>query len=251
MNQDIKGHVNFLGIEKENELKNIVNLGGDIFLIHNLDQLYITMLGIESHKKEFKRPFFLFLNIHREFYLCVANFLRMHRSKAFVDLRLAIDSALTAYYLIQYPEKEEIYLSGITNDMEKQKKCEKIFNSIKKTIKKEKAKFPCAIKLVGLHEYCSIYAHADAIALLSRYIDNEQGLFVGCKYFDYENKENDNKRWLGVLLEGYYEIFKLFWNELFEKIASDRIKIKINERGKQFDNILFKFRSKYPIKSET
>lgn len=55
-------------------------------------------------------PVFLYLNVHREYYLSIANLLRLHSSKSFNCLRSALDMAFTAYYLLKNPEDTKIFM---------------------------------------------------------------------------------------------------------------------------------------------
>ncbi|HKZ56658.1 MAG TPA: hypothetical protein VJ024_03045, partial [Thermodesulfovibrionales bacterium] len=129
--EPIREFSHFIGIEEENVLKSIANLGDNFFLIHNLDIIFKNSLGLEPlDDVNLKFPAFLYLIIHSEFYQAMASFLRMHHSKSFVSLRIALDCAFTAYYLIKHPDKTDIYLSKLNE--EENPEWNRIFRNIKK-----------------------------------------------------------------------------------------------------------------------
>ena len=217
--EPIREFPHFIGIEEENVLKSILNLGEDFFLIHNLDKLFKNSMEIEPlNDVTLKIPVFLYLIIHGEFYQGMASFLRMHHSKSFVSLRIALDCAFTAYYLMEHPDKTDIYLSKLNDD--KNPEWNKIFFNIKRTIKEDIDNFPLAKGLPEIHELCSIYSHSDAVGLLHRYRMSESSL--GATYFDYEPKIDDYNKWLAVLLKSFFMIYSLFWQEIFKQKAGDK-----------------------------
>jgi len=220
------GH--FLGKEKENEINSIVNLGKDFYLIHNLDILYQKSFEITIDKVELKIPAFLFGNVHREFYLAMCNFIRMHSSISFRNLRCAIDSLFTAYYLSKYPKAREVYLSNLKSKPNEEWK--KIFKNIKATIKNNPGEFPLAKKLIQMHESCSIFAHSDAQDVLTRYVENKEKLCLGATYCDYKENSDDYKKRLGKLLDAFFRIFFVFWTEMFKKCANEELLEEINIR---------------------
>jgi len=245
MGERIREFTHFLGIEKENELKTVIILGDHFLLIHNLDILFQKSLEVELNKAEFKIPTFLFMNAHREFYLSMASFLRLHSSNSFRNLRCAIDSTLTAYYLLKYPDSREIYLSNVKK--EKNEKWNKIFRNIKKTIKGDLDTFKLADGLCQMHEFCSIFTHSDALGVMTRYIEDKNNLRLEANYCDYEKNQNDYKKWFGALLYAFFMIFVVFWKELFEKIASNELSKKINIRIDTYKSKLDEFRKQYPF----
>ena len=237
----------FVGIEEEYLLTSIENLGDDFFLIHNLDELYITGRYLNPINKEcLKIPTFLYFITHSEFYTGMASFLRLHISKSFTSLRLALDCTFTAYYLLKYPDKVDVYLSKIKE--EPNPEWRKIFFNIKRTIKEDINNFPQAKGLTEIHEYCSIHAHSDVIGILHRYSEDEGGL--GAKYFDYEKNTDDYKKWLACLLTAFLNIYSIYWDEIFKYNAGENMKVmkyKISEYQKKL-NI---FRDKYPLRDSS
>ena len=194
----IIGFTHFVGIEEENVLMSIANLGEDYFLIHNLDILYMSCCDLKIDNENLKIPAFLYLITHSEFYFGMISFLRLHQSKAFCSLRTALDSAFTAYYLLKNPEKTSVYLSKINGA--KNPEWNKIFRNIKNTIKNKIDYFPLAKGLPQIHEFCSIYAHSDALGILHRYNIDKEKSRLEAKYFDYEPTVEDYKKWLAYLL---------------------------------------------------
>ncbi|GAX60925.1 SAM-dependent methyltransferase [Candidatus Scalindua japonica] len=233
----------FIAIEEENLLTSIENLGDDFFLIHNLDELF----KIGSHlnpinEKSHKIPSFLYLITHSEFYTGMVSFLRIHISKSFTSLRSALDCTFTAYYLLKYPDKVDVYLSKIKEEDNPEWK--KIFLNIKRTIKEDINNFPQAKGLPEIHEYCSIYAHSDAIGILHRYSENKESLEA--KFFDYEVNTDDYKKWLACLLTAFLNIYSIYWDEIFKHNVGEnmeKMKYKITEYQKK----LKIFQDKYPL----
>ena len=217
MTEKVRELTHFIAVEKENELKIILILERNFFLIHNLDILYQRALEIRLDKAEHKIPAFLFMNAHREFYLSMCNFLRLHSSNSFRNLRSAIDSVLTAYYLLKQPESTEAYINNLRKD--KNKEWNKIFRNIKKTIKNDIENFPLDGNLCEIHEFCSIFSHSDALGILTRYIEDNENMRLEANYFDYEENQDDYKKWLGAILFSFLMIFLVFWNEFFSKAA--------------------------------
>lgn len=241
--KQINGFTHFAGIEEENVLINIANLGEDFFYIIHLDTLYMSCLNSEIDKKNLELPVFLYLISHNEFYIGMISFLRMHKTQSFRCLRAALDSVFTAYYLLKYPDKISLYLNKI--EVQKNKEWNKIFLNIKRTIKKDIDNFPLAGDLLEIHEFCSIYAHSDALGILHKYDLDKERSRLEAKYFDYETTE-DYKKWLAFLLFFFFKIFLIFWNEIFISMVGDKqeeIRNKIIEYKEKLQ-ILMK---KYPL----
>ena len=242
----IQDWIHFIGIEEQNVIKNVANFGEDFFLVEKLDILFRKCLELKPiDRPELKIPAFLFLNSHREFYLGVTSYLRLHESKSFCSLRSALDSAFTAYYLLKHPEKIKIYLSTVSEEPGKEWKS--IFLNIKETIRKDIKNFPHALKLPEMHEFCSIYSHSDALGIMSRYKIDKEKLMLVADYFDYEVGLKDCKKWLGPFLLGFFKIFLIFWNEMFEKRAESELQ-EIQQKIQTYENELLIFIKKYPIK---
>lgn len=241
--EPIREFPHFIGIEEENVLKSIANLGDNFFLIHNLDILFKNSLELEPlDDVNLKIPAFLYLIIHSEFYQAMASFLRMHHSKSFVSLRIALDCAFTAYYLIKHPDKTDIYLSKLNE--EEKPEWKKIFFNIKRSVKNDIDNFPLAKGLPEIHEFCSIYSHSDAIGILHRYRTNDSKLEA--TYFDYEPKLDDYNKWLAQLLGIFFRIYLVFWQEIFAQKAGDK-KGQIENLLREYSLRLNDFIKKYPL----
>ena len=250
MSEPVRDLMHYLGIEEENVLKNITNLGEEFLLIPNLDILYRTCFDLQPiNKPELKIPAFLFLNAHIEFLLGMASFLRLHQSKTFLSLRIALDCSFTSYYLLKHPDKREVYLSPIfeKDDSKLINEWNKIFRNIKRTIEKDIDNFPEAKDLPKIHDFCSKYAHADALGIMPRYNEDKKKLILEAQYFDYEPTPEDEKKWLGALLFGFFRIFLVFWNEMFKQRAGDKLK-EIENRIVQYQKRLSLFRERYPLR---
>ncbi|MDD5358606.1 MAG: hypothetical protein PHX80_05645 [Candidatus Nanoarchaeia archaeon] len=249
MAENIRDFIHFLGIEQENQIKSSVNLGEYFFLIHNLDILYKEALKIKVDKKEHKIPAFLFLNVHRELYLSMTNFLRLHKGKSFCNLRSAIDSTFTAYYLLKNPDKENVYKANIKLGSEEEAEWDAIFRNIKATIKKNITDFPLAKELIEIHEFCSIFEHSDALDVLGRYVEDKEKMTLEANYFDYEETDDSYKKWLIKILFSYFMIFGLFWAEFFKERAPEEISRVINIKAKTYQTKLDELRKRFPVKT--
>jgi hypothetical protein len=242
----VRDIMHFFGIEEENVIKNIANFGEDFFLVHNLDLLYRKCMELKPiDKPELKIPAFLFLNSHREFYLGVNNFFRLHQSKTFCNLRSALDSAFTAYYLLKHPDRIKIYLSTITEEPSKEWK--KLFSNIKETVKKDIKNFPHAEGLPKMHEFCSIHSHSDALGIMNRYKLDKDRLVLLADYFDYEDSLENYKKWFGAFQYGFFRVFLIFWREMFEQRAGDDLQTIIKNISIYKEKLQL-FRQKYPLK---
>lgn len=248
----IRDFMHFLGIEKENILKSTINLGDNFPLVVNLDILYRKCLDLSPiNKPEHKIPCFLYLISHNELYLAVANFLRLHQSKSFCNLRSALDATFTAYYLLKNPDKRKIYLSSINleRNIVESKKWNKIFRNIKETIKKDIKNFPLAKHLPEVHEFCSIYSHSDALGLLHRYKEDKTKLMLEAEYFDYEPNMDNYNRWFCRLLGPFFTIFLIFWHELFKPMSGDKLN-EIEDRIRAYQDRMEIYIKKYSFKKD-
>jgi hypothetical protein len=245
--ETIRNINHFIGIETENLLTSIENLGDDFFLIHNLDEIYQIGSDLSPiNKKSLKMPTFLFLITHSEFYLGMVSFLRFHTSKSFISLRSALDCTFTAYYLLKYPDKVDVYLSKIKK--EDNPEWDKIFRNIKQTIKKDIDNFPMAKGLPGIHEFCSMYAHSDALGILHRYQEEEGSL--NAKFFDYEASPDSYKKWLACLLTAFLRIYSIYWDEIFKHNAGERMK-EMEYKITEYQKRLKIFEDKYPLRKSS
>lgn len=224
--EQIRRFPHFMGVEEENVILNIANLGEDFFLLHNLDVLYMncTDLKLKSiEEKSLIMPVFLYLITHNEFYSAMSSYLRMHKSRSFRSLRAALDSAFTAYYLLKYPDKVKVYLSKLTE--EDNPEWDKIFLNIKRTMKNNIEEFPLAKGLPEIHEFCSIYSHSDALGILHKYSIDEEKSRLEAKYFDYETSIEDYNKWFIYILYAFTEIYLIYWKEIFSKMAGDKLEV--------------------------
>lgn len=242
----------FLSIEEENILKSNINLAKYFVLITELDELYKSCLTLESiNKKEHKIPCFLYLIIHSEYYIAMANFLRLHQSKSFCSLRAALDCAFTAYYLLKHPDKRDVYLSKIKteNNEADEKEWTRIFQNIKMTIKNDIDSYPHAKILPEIHEFCSIHSHSDALGIMHRYNIDKEKLMLEAQYFDYEEKVEDYNRWLACLLFSFFRIFLIFWHEIFRPKAGSKL-TELEQKIKEHDSKIRLFKENFPLRDK-
>ena len=143
---------------------------------------------------------------------------------------------------MKYPDKTDVYLSKIKGENNPEWK--KIFLYIKETIKKEIDNFPKAQGLPGIHEFCCMHAHSDALGILHRYKEDNEGL--NAKFFDYETNTDDYKKWLACLLNAFLKIYSIYWDEIFKYNAGNRMK-EIEYTIREYQNKLQTFSEKYPI----
>lgn len=246
--EKITGLTHFFGIEEENTLINMANLEKDFFFIQALDELFMECMELKAvDDSKLRLPVFLYLIVHNEFYLAASSFLRLHKSKSFLSLRIAMDATFTAYYLLKHPEKENTYLSGEKNleTGEKNTEWNKIFRNIKKTIKDNIEEFPLAKDLPEMHEICSAYAHADALGIMHKYNIDKGTSRLEAKYFDYDNVEDFKESYANLILPFYY-IFLIFWAEIFKNLAGERAQI-IEKKIAEFI-LNFNFFKKHKLK---
>lgn len=241
--------IHFFGIEESNLLGNIANLGEDYFLIHNLDILYHSCTKFRPiDERRLKIPLFFYLIVHGEFYNAVSSYLRIHKSISFRCMRSALDCAFTSYYLLKKPEKLDVYLSKLSEDENKEmeKEWNKTFLNIKRTIKDNIEDFPLAKGLPEIHEFCSIYSHSDAIGILHRYHEDKESGMLQAKYFDYEKKHDDFHKWLGSVLVTYFNIWLMYWKEVFIHRAENKLQ-EIEKIVIEFQKRLKSYTEKYPF----
>jgi len=241
--------MHFFGIEESNLLGNIANLGQDYFLIHNLDILFQSCTRLKPiDDQKLKVPLFLYLIVHGEFYKAISSFLRIHKSVSFRCMRSAIDCSFTAYYLLKHPDKLDIYLSKLSEDKNKEidKEWNKTFLNIKETIKNDIENFPLAKGLPEIHEFCSIYSHSDALGILHRYIEDRENNMLQAKYFDYEKSHNDSQRWLARILVTFFNIFLIYWQEVFRQRAEEKLP-EIENCIVEFQKRLKNYTERYPF----
>lgn len=217
----------FVGIEEYNVITSMANLGEKFFLIYNLDLLYrnCTKLKQPLDDPKLKLPAFFYLITNSEFCFAMISFLRKHRSKSFLSLRVALDYTFTTYYLLKYPEKEGVYLAGDVNAEtgEKNNEWYKIFFNIKNTIKNKPEDFPLATALPAVHELCSKYAHSDAMGIMHRFkIDREKSR-LEATYFDYDKTGEEYIQSFANLLTGFFSIFMIYWELIFKNMGGTEV----------------------------
>ncbi|MBW2544065.1 MAG: hypothetical protein JRD43_01065 [Deltaproteobacteria bacterium] len=245
----IKDIIQYFGIEESHMFGNIANLGNDFFLIHNLDVLYRSCTELRPiDDRSLKMPIFLYLIVNAEFYNSISSYLRLHKAISFKCMRSALDSAFTSYYLLKYPEKLDVYLSKLGDDKNKEmlKKWNKTFRNIKRTINDNIEEFPLAKGLPEIHEFCSIYSHSDALGILHRYQEDKGSSMLLAKYFDYEEKHDDFHKWLACVLVTYFNIWLLYWREVFIHIADNKLS-EIENRIVEFQKNLKSYTEKHPF----
>ena len=246
---NIQDFIQFLGAEEENQMKSCIHLRECFILIGKLDILYKTIIEETSiDKEEHKILVFLFLNVHREFYLSMANFIRLHLDKSYCNLRSAIDSALTAYFLINNPEKQESYLSKRKTKMESKKagkEWHKIFKNIKATINNNLKDYPLAKGLIKAHDICSMFAHADAVGVLPRCSEDPENQILKAQYFNYEKTKEAYQERLIDVLSLFLEIFILFWNIIFKESSSKKIIEEIYSRVTAYQKKIAALKAKF------
>jgi len=241
--------VQFLGIEESNMIGSVANLGNDFFLIHNLDLLYRSCTELRPiDDRSLKMPIFLYLIVNAEYYNSISSYLKLHKSISFKCMRAALDATFTSYYLLKYPEKQIVYLSKLDDEIniEMAKEWNKTFRNIKQTINKNIEDFPLAKGLPEIHEFCSIYSHSDALGILHRYQEDKGSRMLLAKYFDYEEKHEDFHKWMACVLVTYFNIWLLYWREVFVHIAGDKVN-DIESKIIEFQNNLKGYTEKYPF----
>lgn len=243
----ISDPIHFFGVEESNLLLSIANLGGDYFLIHNLDILYQSCTKLKPiDDQKLKIPLFLYLIVHGEFYNAISSYLRIHKSISFRCMRSALDCTFTSYYLLRKPDKIDIYLSKLSKDKKTEQEWNKTFLNIKRTIKNDIENFPLAKGLPEIHEFCSIYSHSDPLGILHRYSEDKKSSMLLAKFFDYEKNYDASHGWLGRILKTFFEIFLLYWQEVFSHRAENKVH-EIENKISEFRKRLNGYTEKYPF----
>ena len=239
----IRGIEHFLALEDENVSKNIALLENHYALILDLDNIYCSCVTITLPDDErLMIPAFLYLISHQEFYYGIASFLRLHKTQCFRSLRVALDSAFTAYYLLKNPDEIGLYLNKNTNSQ-----WENVFRNIKVTIRNNYKRFPSAAGLLHVHDLCSKFAHADPAGILHKYFMDRERKILHVNYFDYENSRDDYKKWFAFFLFYFFRVFLIYWNEMLTKNAGG-VKKEITYLIKDYKIKIRDLRSTYPLK---
>ena len=240
----IRGFEHFLSIEDEHADANIAILENDYTMIQDLDNIYCSCVTISLPDNEnLMIPAFLYLISHQEFYYGMASFLKLHKTQSFRSLRVALDCAFTAYYLLKNTDDIELYLNKNTNPHQ----WEKVFRNIKVTIRNNHNKFPSAAGLLHVHDLCSKFAHADPAGILHKYFMDRERKILHVNYFDYENSPNDYKKWFAFFLFYFFRVFLVFWNEMVKKNAGG-MKKEITYLIKDYKDKIKELRGTYPLR---
>lgn len=203
----------FLSTDEYNLLVNLTKFKREFSYFTKLDNIYQKHLKVGNKIKfnpnnEETVIAYLYLYTHYHFYFTFSCYLRLHLAEAFISLRKAIDSALTAYYIIENPSSVYEYIKG-------NKKFENIKRTIQNIKKNNSDKFPLSSTLIKLHEKCSEYGgHADFTSFTHRIEISKDELGKQRKasfgYSTIFKNKNDFTFYFLVLLKGFLEIFKIF-----------------------------------------
>lgn len=217
----LEGFEHYLEVEDDNLSKTIAILAEEYPLLLELDHLYNSCLNISlPSDSNIEIPAFLHLISHQEFYGGMAAFLRLHKTQSFRCLRAALDSTFTAYYLLKYPDKTEVYMERGKNSSA----WENLFRNIKATIKNNKNIFPLAAGLPEIHDLCSKFAHADPEGIFHKYFMDKGEKRLYAQYFDFEKTIGEYKKWFVFLLFYFFKIFLIYWGEMLKSQAGKRKK---------------------------
>jgi hypothetical protein len=133
-----------------------------------------------------------------------------------------------------------------SENKEMKKEWNKIFLHIKSTIKKDIDKFPLAKGLPEIHEFCSTYSHSDALGILHRYYEDKERSMLLVKYFDYETNQDAFHRWLGRVLVTFFNIFLIYWQEVFISRAESKLH-QIEGNISEFQKRLKSYTERFPF----
>jgi hypothetical protein len=241
--------VDFIGIQEQNIIGGLINLGDDFKYAGKLDQFYGYPLNFFSASQPGDGLIgSLYLDTHKHYCLSMANFFRNSISVSWMVTRKAIEHTLSAYYLCRYPATEEIYCDR-SHDRYKE-----IFYNIKRFMKDNEEEFPLSRGLCLYHELMSKNASHSTVE--AHYMHREtiidQKANTGEVRVHYSEVLNFHKEYLPhyfVLLNIYFFCYELFWKELFSK----RIKISTTEHDneqKTYHKELKMLMKKHPTYSE-
>lgn len=240
----------FIGFEQQNTLISIANLKSELGFLIELDGIYQEVKNSFDPNIDNIVHFMtgvMFLKTRNELYIGMSQLLRSHLSKAFLSLRIAIDSAFNAYYFTENPE----HTKDFTEENSPLQK--KIFWRIKDHVSKNPKKFPLAKNLVKIHDFASNFAaHSSIQSMVYKYqhiINEEQKKEeVKLNFFDGLDVP-DFLSYYFKLLKGYFMIFQLFYNCFYKK----ELRIENPYRDRRIATFETKLNSKmrqYPLRKE-
>ncbi|WP_284947139.1 hypothetical protein [Acidisoma cladoniae] len=158
---------------------------------------------------------------HYHFLFGTACLLRCHLSEAFSSLRVAIDAALVAAYIIQDRPSQEAYFA-------RTKPFDKLIRHAKNFIRDnrpEKLPHPMIPNLIDMHDVCSQFAsHADIETFTHRrreFRDNDGISWATTEYFQFSRDPKIQRYYFFSLMHGYamlLDIFALFLIDEQEKV---------------------------------
>jgi hypothetical protein len=240
----LRGFEHYLEIGDDHVDKHIVLLGENYQLIAELDDLFTNCLNIPlPDDSNLAIPAFLNLISHQEFYAAMASFLRLHKTQSFRCLRAALDSTFTAYYLLKNPDQTGLYI----NRSGDRTAWEKIFRTIKVTIKHNQKIYPLAAGLPGIYDLCSKFSHADPEGIFHKYFMDKKQSRLYVQYFDFERTSDDYRKWYIFLLFSFFKIFLIYWNEMLKSRAG-KMKRDIDVLIRDYRSKINILRRKYPVR---
>jgi hypothetical protein len=197
----------FLSTEEQNLLTSMCNMREEFDLFFNLDEIFKEPLIRLKPKADDVAIPQLYFFVHYHMFISVSGLLRVHLSEALSSTRKAIDGALTAYELIEHPEKTSAYINGDRHFLN-------IKAALKKRMEKQPGAYPLATGLIGLHELCSQFgSHADFSSFAHRLQINrsETGdVEVTFDYFQKPGRVEEFKYYFLSVLHAYYQMFGIF-----------------------------------------
>lgn len=221
----------FLSEEEHNLLASMCNMREEFDLFFNLDQIYKEpLVRLKPPLDDIVIPQLYFF-AHYHLFISVASLLRVHLAEALSSTRKAIDGALTAYELIEHPEKTADYLNG-------DRHFANIKSALKKCLAENEESYPLANGLINYHELFSKFgSHADFSGFAHRLkVDrNENGdTTVQFNYFHKPEKAIEFRYYFLCVLYSYYQMFLIF-RKYFDnqfKIIDSGWESRIEELGK-------------------
>lgn len=231
----------YLGKEEQNLLISINKFKDEMELLASLDKIYQEpVLRLEIPKERSMIPQ-LYLFVHFHLYFSVSCLLRPHLSESLSSTRKAIDASLSAYKIIVDPGTSVMYENR-----------DKIFQNIKKhfsdEFKKNSDKYPLAISLAKIHEFCSRFgSHADIDSFFHRLefsdVIGERKDQMTFHYFQLPRNLNEHKYYLILTFQAFYKMFEIF-KLLFDKelrIIDMDWENTITRLGPQLDSLRRKY----------
>jgi len=247
-----KNFLEYLGVEQQNTLTNMVNFRNEFDLFIILDGIYQQPLNRFAQLSDEQSAIILQLYyfVHISLYYSFSCLLRSHLLEALSPARKAIDATLTAYKIILEPSTMQEYLNRDNYFLH-------IKANIQKEINEDSSKYKMAHGMLKFYDLCSTYAsHADidsfALILSQTIMPNIKNRTRLFKYFQFSDRKEINQLLYITLLNIFlrnFLIFKKFFDSSL-KLIDQEWETQIKFLCQEFKNLIEKLVSQIQVKAE-